>query len=85
MSGAPPAAPAASPLPSDQLTRERPMQISVQLYSVREALARDFPGTMQRLADLGLTIAEPFHLVEHQRELAQAAQRTGITYPSAHQ
>ncbi|PWH07223.1 sugar phosphate isomerase/epimerase [Brachybacterium endophyticum] len=61
------------------------MQISVQLYSVREALARDFPGTMQRLADLGLTIAEPFHLVEHQHELAQAAQRTGITYPSAHQ
>lgn len=33
-------------------------RIGVQLYSVRDALAEDFPGTMRRIADIGFTGVE---------------------------
>lgn len=34
-------------------------QISLQLYTVREHTARDMPGTLRRLADIGYTAVEP--------------------------
>ena len=61
------------------------MQISVQMYSVREALATDFHGTVARLVELGLTHAEPYHLVEFRDELVQARAQHAIDFPSAHQ
>lgn len=39
------------------------MQTSVQLYTVREPLAADFGGTLQRLADIGFTAVEAFDFV----------------------
>ena len=35
---------------------------SVQLYTVREALAQDFDGTLGKLAGFGFTQVEPFAL-----------------------
>lgn len=61
------------------------MQISVQMYSVREALAADFQGTVARLVELGLTHAEPYHLLEYRDELVQAREQHAIDFPSAHQ
>ncbi|MCS7060329.1 MAG: sugar phosphate isomerase/epimerase [Anaerolineae bacterium] len=36
----------------------RPFPISVQLYSVREAAAKDFPAVLKRIADIGYTGVE---------------------------
>ena len=33
-------------------------QISLQLYTVREQTARDIPGTLRRLAEIGYTAVE---------------------------
>lgn len=61
------------------------MEISVQMYSVREALATEFQGTVQRLVDLGLAHAEPYHLLEYRDELVRARKSFPIDFPSAHQ
>lgn len=37
----------------------RPYPISVQLYSVRDAAAEDFPGALKRIADMGYVGVEP--------------------------
>lgn len=61
------------------------MQFSIQMYSVREALAMDFQGTVRRLAELEFTHAEPFSLVEFREDLVTARTQSPITFPSAHQ
>jgi len=61
------------------------MEISVQLYSVRDALATDVQGTVSRLVDLGLTHAEPYQLLEYRDELVRAREQFPIDFPSAHQ
>lgn len=61
------------------------MEISVQLYSVREQLAEDHLGTLRRLVDLGLAHAEPFHLLEHRDALVRARGELPLDFPSAHQ
>lgn len=61
------------------------MQFSVQMYSVREALAADFQGAVQRLVELGFSHAEPFNLVEFREELVTSRSQFPITFPSAHQ
>ena len=61
------------------------MKISVQMYSVREALATDFQATVRRLAELGFEAAEPFRLVEFRDDLVRARERFDISFPSAHQ
>lgn len=61
------------------------MQFSVQMYSVRDALAADFPGTVRRLVELGFAHAEPYNLVEFREELVRARAEFPIAFPSAHQ
>lgn len=61
------------------------MEISVQMYSVRETLATDVQRTVSRLVDLGLAYAEPYHLVEYRDELVRAREQFPIAFPSAHQ
>ena len=58
--------------------------ISVQLYTVRDAIAADLPGTLQRLADIGYTQVEPWGFVERVEEYAEALPAAGLTAPSAH-
>jgi len=60
------------------------MSISVQLYTVRDAIADDLPGTMRRLAEIGFTQVEPYNFVALADDLARAFADTGLTAPTAH-
>jgi len=58
--------------------------MSVQLYSVREALAADLDGTLARLAGLGLRNVEAFDFVRRAPELAAALRAVGLAAPTGH-
>ncbi|RKR73102.1 sugar phosphate isomerase/epimerase family protein [Frondihabitans australicus] len=58
--------------------------LSVQLYTVREAIAADLPGTLRRIADLGFTQVEPWGFVERVDEYAELLPALGLAPTSAH-
>lgn len=58
--------------------------LSVQLYTVREALQADLPGTLVRLAELGFTQVEAFNIVGLDG-LGEGLTAAGLTSPTAHQ
>lgn len=58
--------------------------LSLQLYTVREALDADFADTMQRVADIGFTRVEPYDFLARADALAAGLAATGLTAPSAH-
>ena len=58
--------------------------LSVQLYSVRNQLADDLPGTLARLAEIGLSNVEPFDLLGDPDALRAAVDANGLSAPSAH-
>jgi sugar phosphate isomerase/epimerase len=58
--------------------------LSVQLYTVRDALSADLPGTLQRIADIGYTNVEAFGFVDNADELAAALRAAGLAAPSGH-
>jgi sugar phosphate isomerase/epimerase len=58
--------------------------ISLQLYSVRDALGQDFLGTMKRVADIGYTRVEPYDFVAQADQLAEGFAEYGLSAPSAH-
>jgi sugar phosphate isomerase/epimerase len=58
--------------------------LSVQLYTVREALQEDLPGTLARLAELGFTQVEPFNIMGL-TGLGEGLAAAGLTAPTAHQ
>ncbi|AMM31229.1 xylose isomerase [Sinomonas atrocyanea] len=60
------------------------MTYSVQLYSVRDAIEADLPGTIARLAEIGYTQVEPYNFAARAEELAAAFAEHGITAPTAH-
>lgn len=60
------------------------MSISVQLYTVRNAIDTDLPGTIRRLADIGFTQVEPYNFAAFADDLAEAFAGTGITAPTGH-
>jgi len=57
--------------------------LSVQLYSIRDAVAADLPGALARLAEIGFSRVEPFDLSDPDR-LRDALAGAGLTAPSAH-
>jgi sugar phosphate isomerase/epimerase len=57
---------------------------SVQLYSVREHLDRDFDSTLNRLAEIGFRSVEPFSLPDNLGKLKQALLNAGLKAPTAH-
>jgi len=57
---------------------------SVQLYTVREALAANMPGALARLARIGFERVEGFDLVGLQDRYADALPESGLAMPSAH-
>ncbi|WP_432563317.1 sugar phosphate isomerase/epimerase family protein [Kineococcus sp. SYSU DK003] len=59
-------------------------KISVQLYTVREALAADLGGTLARLASIGFRQVEPFGLQDSAASLAPLLAEHGLSAPSAH-
>jgi sugar phosphate isomerase/epimerase len=58
--------------------------LSVQLYTVRDAIAEDLPGTLARIAEIGFTQVEPYAFVERVDEYAEHLPANGLTAPSAH-
>jgi sugar phosphate isomerase/epimerase len=58
-------------------------ELSVQLYSVREAFAADPAGTLARLAEIGFTQVEPYGVVENLAALRDLT-AAGLTAPTAH-
>lgn len=61
------------------------MQIGLQLYSVRDALAQDFTGTMQRVAAMGYPAVEPAGVYGAGIEsAAKLFSDLGLKVPSAH-
>jgi sugar phosphate isomerase/epimerase len=59
-------------------------QLSVQLYSVREAFAADPGATLQRLAEIGFQQVEPYGVVENLDTLSEGLPAHGLTAPTAH-
>jgi sugar phosphate isomerase/epimerase len=61
-----------------------PTELSVQLYTVREALAADPDATLARLAEIGFRQVEPFALLEHAAALRDGLPRHGLAAPTTH-
>lgn len=59
--------------------------ISVQLYTVREHAAEDLGATLQRIADLGYTLIEPYGFVSFGPALGEALRASGLRAPTTHQ
>ena len=57
---------------------------SVQLYTVRDAVAADLQGTLGRLAQIGYTRVEPYDFVARADELAAGFAEHGLSAPTAH-
>ncbi|WP_255252589.1 sugar phosphate isomerase/epimerase family protein [Curtobacterium sp. 'Ferrero'] len=69
------------------LDEENPLvtqPLSVQLYTVRDALSADLPGTLRRIADIGYTNVELFGYVDRAGELRDALDAAGLAAPSGH-
>lgn len=61
------------------------MPLSVQLYSVREAIAADATDALTRIQAIGFEEVELFGLLENQDRYAAALDATGLRAPSTHQ
>ena len=59
-------------------------ELSVQLYSVRDAFAADPADTLRRLAAIGFTQVEPYGVVENAEALRAGLPANGLTAPTAH-
>jgi sugar phosphate isomerase/epimerase len=58
--------------------------VSVQLYSVRDAVQEDMPAALERLASIGFSAVELYGFVDRAGEYASALLAAGLTAPSAH-
>ncbi|NLE66450.1 MAG: sugar phosphate isomerase/epimerase [Lentisphaerae bacterium] len=63
----------------------KPAPISIQLYSVREEAARDFPGTLKKIADIGYAGVEfaGFHGMKP-AEVKKIVDKLGLKVSSSH-
>ncbi len=61
-----------------------PDQLSVQLYTVRGALAEDFDGTLAKIAAFGYTQVEPFAFTSFFDDLKTGLSAHGLTAPTTH-
>ncbi|WP_374947051.1 sugar phosphate isomerase/epimerase family protein [Agreia sp.] len=60
------------------------MSYSVQLYSLRDAIEADLPGTIAKVASIGFTQVEPYNFAATADELNAALKENGLTAPSGH-
>lgn len=58
--------------------------ISLQLYSVRDALEADLDGTLARVAEIGFTTVESFDFVARAPSWAEALRRHGLRAATGH-
>lgn len=61
-----------------------PARLSVQLYTVREALRRDFDATLARIAAYGYRQVEPFDLLGMLDKLRAGLPAHGLAAPTTH-
>jgi sugar phosphate isomerase/epimerase len=59
-------------------------QLSVQLYTVRDVLTGDLPGTLRRVADLGYRNVELYGFVDLADQYSELLPAVGLVAPSAH-
>ena len=59
-----------------------PKNYSVQLYSVRDAVADDLQGAIARVAEIGFAHLEPYALAERTAAFERPFQPSGVTAPS---
>ena len=59
-------------------------ELSVQLYTLREAMAADPDRTLGELAELGFRLVEPYGLPQTAESLKPGLDRYGLTAPTAH-
>src|ERR1700743_3398528 len=57
--------------------------LSVQLYTVREAMQADLAGTLERVAGLGFDQVEPYNFTAFPG-IGDALRAAGLTAPTAH-
>jgi len=69
--------------PGTESARPTP-PLSVQLWTVRAALAADRDGTLARLAEAGYTAVEPFQPLDDPKGFRAAADSLGLTVSSVH-
>ncbi|KUM34457.1 sugar phosphate isomerase/epimerase [Arthrobacter sp. EpRS71] len=60
------------------------MSYSLQLYTLRNAIQEDLPGTIKKVAEIGFTQVEPYNFVATASELGAALKENGLTAPSGH-
>ncbi|MDQ0827767.1 sugar phosphate isomerase/epimerase [Arthrobacter sp. B2I5] len=60
------------------------MSYSLQLYTLRNAISEDLPGTIRKVAEIGYTQVEPYNFVATAKELGTALKENGLTAPSGH-
>jgi sugar phosphate isomerase/epimerase len=58
-------------------------QLSVQLYTVREAIQEDLEGTLARIADIGFSQVEPYNF-DKVPNLGAALKAASLTAPTTH-
>ena len=58
--------------------------LSVQLYTLREALADDVDAVLERVAEIGYRNVEPFGLLDYADRLAASLPRHGLAAPTTH-
>ncbi len=61
-----------------------PTNLSVQLYTVRTAMAEDFDGTLAKVAGFGYTQVEPFQFINFVDQLRDGLGKHGLSAPTAH-
>ena len=61
-----------------------PADTSVQLYSVRDAIADDLDAAVDRIAAIGLRKVEPYGFAERVEEYERAFAASGVSAPSGH-
>jgi sugar phosphate isomerase/epimerase len=60
------------------------LSYSIQLYTLRNAIQEDLPGTIRKVAEIGFTQVEPYNFVATATELGAALRENGLTAPSGH-
>ncbi len=58
--------------------------LSVQLYTVREALKEDVPGTLARIAQIGYRQVEPYDFTSFGAALSDGLTAAGLAAPTTH-
>ncbi|MBI5159954.1 MAG: sugar phosphate isomerase/epimerase [Micrococcales bacterium] len=58
--------------------------LGLQLYTLRDALAADYDGTLARIARIGFGIVEPFDFVSQAEQLREGLRVHGLEARSAH-